>query len=217
MKDFYVYLPSNTEFLETNKSYNYVTKLVKEISLSGQWQVCLKEIHYPRTCSTLLSNETSFVFMREIQDTWREVTIDPGYYKSESTVTKAINDAIGDDVTISFAPSSRRIKASIPDHTSIHFNEPLSSMLGIGHGRQICTSDMRRGRYPVDLSRGIDALYVYADIVQSKLVGNTAAPLLAVVPISGSYARAYLRGGGLRNFRGGVEKFSGGLRNFRGG
>ena len=49
MKEFYIYLPSNTEFLPTNSSNNYVTKLAKEITLTDRWQICLKEIHYPRS------------------------------------------------------------------------------------------------------------------------------------------------------------------------
>ena len=42
MNDFYVYLPSNIEYLPTNKSNNYVTKLAKEITLNGRRQICLK-------------------------------------------------------------------------------------------------------------------------------------------------------------------------------
>ena len=78
MSDFYVYLPSNTEFLPTNRSNNFVTKLAREIVLTGRWQVSLKEIHYPRTWATLNPHECSFVVMRG--ETWREVSVDSGYY-----------------------------------------------------------------------------------------------------------------------------------------
>ena len=56
-------------------------------------------------------------------------------------------------------------------------------MLGLGYGNSITES----GKFPIDLSRGIDSLYVYTDIVQTKLVGNTAVPLLRVVPVDGDY------------------------------
>ncbi len=188
--DFYIYLPSNTEFLPTNKSNNYVTKLAKEISLSGRWQVCLKEIHYPRTWATLTHRESSFVFVYGDDDDWREVTIDSGHYRSERALVNAITNAIGEDgVTVGFSQSSKRTKVKLPEGSSIHFTEPLSSMLGIGYGTVVCTSAMRRGRFPIDLSRGIDSLYVYSDVVRTKLVGNTSAPLLSVVPVSGSYGQ----------------------------
>ena len=84
MNDFDVYLPSNTEFLPTNKSNNYVTKLSKEITLNGTW-------------ATLTSNETSFVFRREVEDLWREVVLYTGYYKLERALVDAINKAIDED------------------------------------------------------------------------------------------------------------------------
>lgn len=125
MSDFYVYLPSNTEFLPTNKSNNYVTKLAKEISLSGRWQVCMKEIHYPRTWATLSPHESSFVVMRGGGD-WEEVNIDSGYYNTPRALVKAVNNAMGDDqVSFTYSVASRRVTASIPQGTSVHFNEPL--------------------------------------------------------------------------------------------
>ena len=41
MKDFYVYLPSNTDFLHENKASRYVTKLAKELTLGSDWECCL--------------------------------------------------------------------------------------------------------------------------------------------------------------------------------
>ena len=60
-------------------------------------------------------------------------------------------------------------------------------MLEIGHGNVVCTNAMKRGTFPIYLSRGIDSLYVYSDVVQPKLVGDTSAPLLGVVPARGVY------------------------------
>ena len=191
-EDFYVYLPSNTEFLHSNRSYKYVTKLAREISLTGRWQVCLKEIHYPKSWATLTPYECSFVVMRG--DTWREVNIDSGYYISERTLVENIHKAIKEsDITIGFSPSSRRMEISIPPGCSIHFSEPLSSMLGIGNGNVTCTSEMSRGLAPINMSQGIDVIYVYTDIVQTKLVGDTSLPLFTLVPVEGEYGKMVFR------------------------
>ena len=45
----------------------------------------------------------------------------------------------------------------------------------------------------VNMTHGFDTLYVYTDIVESRIVGDTLAPLLRAVPISG------LHGGLLRS------------------
>ena len=60
-------------------------------------------------------------------------------------------------------------------------------MLGIGHGNGVCTNAIKRGTFPIELSRGIDSLYVYSDVIQTKLVSDTSAPLLGVVPLRGVY------------------------------
>ena len=70
MKDFYVYLPSNTDFLHENKASRYVTKLAKELTLGSDWECCLKEIHYPRSWNTLDLDEGKFYNHHLIQNTW---------------------------------------------------------------------------------------------------------------------------------------------------
>ena len=42
---------------------------------------------------------------------------------------------------------------------------------------------------PINTSRGIDALYVYSDVIQTKLVGNASVPLLSVVPLRGEFGQ----------------------------
>ena len=129
--------------------------------------------NYPRTWATLTSNETSFVFMREVGDIWREVLIDTGYYKSERALVNAINKAIDEDIdTISFSQSSKRLKVILPEYCTLHFNEPLSYMVRFGEGNVVCTNAMKRGTFPIDLSRRIDSLYVYSEVVQTRLVGT---------------------------------------------
>ena len=69
MKDFYVYLPSNIDFLHENKASRYVTKLANKLTLSNDWECCLKEIHYPRSWNTLDHDEGKFGLVRAINIT----------------------------------------------------------------------------------------------------------------------------------------------------
>ena len=187
--DFYVYLPSNTDFLPENKSNNYVTKLAREISLEGEWECSLKEIHYPRTWASLFFHECSFVVEKEEWgNVWENRRIEAGHYLTQQDLINAINNAVQrDDVIFNFSETTQRAHMEIPAGCRLHFAEPLSSMLGLGYGNTVCSSITESGKFPIDLSRGIDSLYVYTDIVQTKLVGNTAVPLLRVVPVDGDY------------------------------
>ena len=39
----------------------------------------------------------------------------------------------------------------------------------------------------MNLNRGIDAIYVYSDVIQTKLEGDSSVPLLSVVPLRGVF------------------------------
>ena len=39
----------------------------------------------------------------------------------------------------------------------------------------------------MNLNRGIDGIYVYYDVIQTKLVGDSSVPLLSVVPLHGVF------------------------------
>ena len=39
----------------------------------------------------------------------------------------------------------------------------------------------------MNLNRCIDAIYVYSDVIQTKLVGDSSVPLISVVPLRGVF------------------------------
>ena len=94
MKYFYVYLPSNTDVLHDNTASRYGTKLVKELTLSSDWECCLKEIHYPRSWNTLDRDEGNFYIHHLNQNTWETKTLPPGHYESNQQVIDAMNKVL---------------------------------------------------------------------------------------------------------------------------
>ena len=161
----------------------------REVSLEGELECALKEIHYPRTWASLFPHECTFVVDREEWGSaWEERRIETGYYFFPRELVNTINNAIQlDGVHFSYSETAQRVIVEIPPDCRIHFIEPLSSMLGLGHGNTMCESSMESGKFPIYLSRGIDSLYIYTDAVQTKLVGDTSVPLLRVVPVHVSY------------------------------
>ena len=57
---FHIYLPSNTRFLESNTTSNYVVKLAREVTLTGDWECGLTEIHYRRSWADIAKREGIF-------------------------------------------------------------------------------------------------------------------------------------------------------------
>lgn len=188
MNDFYVYLPSNSSFLAENNSSKYVTKLAKELNLGDAWLCGLKEIHYPKTWNTLKEGENEFYVERKEENSWQKLTIPSGHYDDERQLITTLNHVLTPlGARIDLSKSMNVPVLTIPKEKSFTFSEPLSSMLGLGYETVHCTHPQKWGEFPMNLTRGIDAVYVYTDIVQSKLVGDSNVPLLAVVPLKGEY------------------------------
>ena len=63
MTHFYMTLPSNSslKFYPENTLARFITKLHSSVSLSGEWEVALSEIHFPRTWYTIESEGARFI------------------------------------------------------------------------------------------------------------------------------------------------------------
>ena len=48
------------------------------------------------------------------------------------------------------------------------------------------TDIVREADFVVDMSRGFESLYVYTNVVEPRVVGDSLVPLLRIVPLSGS-------------------------------
>ena len=46
----------------------------------------------------------------------------------------------------------------------------------------------------MNLNRGIDAIYVYSDVIKTKLVGDSSVPLLSVVSLRGVFGEIAFKG-----------------------
>ena len=186
MKDFYVYLPSNTDLLHENKASQYVTKLAKELTLGSHWERCLKEIHYPRTWTTLDRDERKFYIHHLNQNTWE--TLPPGHYESNQQVIDAMNKVLSELMfTLELLATSQNVVFNIPSELGLVYSEPLTLLLGLTHPTEYCRGPRKYGKYLMNLNRGIYAIYVYFDVIQTKLVGDSSVLLLSVVPLRGVF------------------------------
>ena len=171
MKNFYVYLPSNTNFLPENNASRYVTKLAKELNLGSEWECCLKEIHYPRSWNTLAGDEGKYYVHHLNPNSWEAKRVPIGHYDDASQFISALNKTLKSiKVTADLVTHTNIVVFTIPPGIELVFSEPLSSLLGLATNEtEYCRGPRKTSRYPMNLDRGIDSIYVYSDVIQTKL------------------------------------------------
>lgn len=115
--------------------------------------------------------------------------MDFGYYETVEdfiyAVNKSLAAALGNDSSIhlTFNPRTVKVKVYIKKKQGLAFFVKLSRMLEFGGGpsKLLKTTE---SPFVADLF-GITTIYVYCNIVQPQIVGNTNVYLLRAIPVSG--------------------------------
>src|SRR5580698_7979 len=107
MTHFYLTLPSNSsaKYYPGNTVANYLTRLQAPISLTGEWEVALAELIFPRSWYTYKGGpgeikitcrgcEIAPTSDKPISHYAVEITLGAGYYGNTADLVKAINGAI---------------------------------------------------------------------------------------------------------------------------
>lgn len=208
MAHFYLTLPSNSSmrYYSNNTLTRYTTRLENGISLSGDWEVALFEIQYPHTWFNLDRSEARVTYSQSVdignRPTQMQNSLRPpsGYYDTPSELVETINELIEEQFASKFqvtkfsqfkySPITKRVSAIINQGTSIHFSPAICSMLGIG-SRQNPIANVEetplhwRANNVCDINRGFSSMYVYCNVLEHIPVGDTKAPLLRIVNVSG--------------------------------
>ena len=82
--------------------------------------------------------------------------------------------------------------------TTVKFNKDVVSVIRLSEHLKYILGFQERDLYnwqgykdiakhPVDIRGGVDALYVYCDLVENQIVGNVREPLLRILPVQGMY------------------------------
>ena len=210
MADFYLTLPSNT--VGDNLSCDYRVHLPDVIHLNGEWEVALAEIMYVKSWNNLRYTDVQLGLMLSNDvNVWMHVPA--GHYDSIEQLIKAIHmtlkafhdkhrkptkyekdmkylkliDRIPESVMFGYDYVLKRVIVEMnPEYVKeVKVYGVLQYMLGFH--THFLYPPKQMARYPVDIRGGIDALYVYCDLVENTVVGNIRAPLLHTVPVRGTY------------------------------
>lgn len=200
MRSFYLTLPSNASIgtYPKNSLAHYYTSLPKRLRLEGDWEVGLCEIHYTRSWPNLIDGHIDAYITNQVgvkkRTYGRPVVLEAGHYENMSTLLEDMNAKTNiqwEGRSVSpyiIAYDKNRVSFTLQHETEIHLSECLRCILGFESKILKHTGPGTRkieATLPPDLNRGISCLYVYTDVVKPRIVGDSTARLLRVVPVEG--------------------------------
>ncbi|CAH3167609.1 unnamed protein product [Porites evermanni] len=190
--EFYLHLPSNSSLdkFPNNTLTEYHVGLPQTVSLTGDWEVALTEIHYPHSWNNVQGNFGNRFFLRnqELSGVWEVLIIPPGHYSSIEDILSKMKGLIenvkrfNNDVTFSYDTFTRKVTVHLQNNVELFFGN-IGFLLGFSPEEII--SNTSTAERQVDLEYGFHDLLIYCDIIQSQYVGDALAPLLRIVPVEG--------------------------------
>jgi len=137
--------------------------------------------------------------------------VEVGFYDHYETLIRAIDNAIehvfskpitlDNNITVTiqrqfwpslyYAQNTGKVQLTLKENQSIDFSPQLHQLLGFSQsqiGRLINETNKPftiKAKYPLDLDSGNHSIYVYCDILESIVVGDSLSPLLRIVDTTG--------------------------------
>ena len=212
-REFYLTLPSNASVVDypDNTLASFTVKLHTPLELDGQvgdWEVGLCECIYPNTIGNVARTDDSWWRYRQRSPNtnavgeWVQYQIPIGMYGSADELVKALNKSMVEHsadspasmppITFTLHPSMKNrisIKNNAPPTTvDLYFSRRLSLLLGFTPEETMFSVlgkfNVLYAPEPVNLTGGISLMYIYSDLCQLQVVGDSMVPLLRVIPLS---------------------------------
>lgn len=181
---FYMVLPSNSSFsyFPRNKAHRYRTKLAHTLYLEGQWEVALITIQYPHTWFNIGSVNNAVKYAGINGE--NTINIPPGHYDNVNSLVETLNKSLAlSSIVFRYNEIYQRVNVDIQRGFSVILDEHIAQMLGFStnvvfHGNTVA-------KYPPNLQLGMYSLFVYSDIVQPFMVGESKSNLLGIAEVQG--------------------------------
>ena len=162
--EFFLVLPSNASMgtHPNNTLAQYITNLPRRISLSGDWECGLTEIHYPHDWYNIRNARLMVEHAGKMET---DAYFEDGYYGSAKMLVRALNDGVkGGSVKFSYDPVTQKVCVHMKGDTAFMLYGDLPDILGFGRGDGVVIRTSRRktltqGDSIVDLRRGFESLY----------------------------------------------------------
>ena len=117
----------------------------------------------------------------------QNLPVPEGHYKNIEQLLLTINLAVqksfreNDKDILSMDHKKGRVRLRLKKHVTLRFSRKLADLLGFKKKTKP-GPDKSLAEYHPHLKRHLGSLYVYLDLMQDRVVGDTRAPLIAMVP-----------------------------------
>ena len=171
------------EMFTDNTMAQFRTKLPREIRLAGDWEVGLCDISFPKTF-TIPSHR---IVVTDNGDNTRIYKTRKDHYKTPREFAEHINKQV-EGMHLE-ADEFGRITAVILPKYGIRLTKSLREILGFNESQ---SEEMKLGYFDVSrrfhapfkcVMNDIYSLYVYTDIIEPGIVGDSLVRLLDIIPI----------------------------------
>lgn len=199
IEEFYLSLASNSSFgyYPDNKTSKFSTKLPKSISLLGNWVVGLSEIFVPCTINNI-NGFDNYIKIDHKDKSKSFFRIPDGYYDNLKAVISILNEILADLLTIEISTDNHDrvfIECINKSVESIFLPDKICLYLGFEPNTNFIKKHISKFTPNYNLSIN-DLMFIYTDIVEPSVVGDTLAPLLritALEPYKYNFGSGYIQ------------------------
>ena len=155
-------------------------KLPQTVYLNGNWEVGLYSMTYPCTWYNLHDGD-NYIYYSDDGYIFLTSFADYGYYETMTDFVKSVNKALLKDtkgnVRMTFDVRTEKVTVHLKKGYVFAVLGKMSLLLGFG-GKEVKIVKTTVSPNVSDISGVMSSIYVYCDIVQSQVVGDTIAKLL---------------------------------------
>ena len=189
-ESFFVTLPSNSSIddFPDNTLTHYKVRLPHPIHLAGEYECALVDATIPTSWYNLISTDDHPTRSSVIYRSGNKVfdkKLREGYYPSIRSLVNEIRTGEGRELSdvceINVMERAEKVEFVLEEDCEIVLNGKIARMLGFKTEYKVI-----RGHVVPPLTYNIDPinnLYIYTDILEHEIVGDTRAPLLRVVNV----------------------------------
>ncbi len=198
---FIAILPSNSsdKYFSDNHPTNYKVHLPKEIVFEGKYEVALLEISYPHNFHNIIDQkiEISYTIGRVTYVHTLDVT--DGYFPTIDSLIEWMNvllngkgsipSSVKNAISFRCKENSNLCKIQISrnrNRITVTLTKGLCILMGFDIDDDVYSknfSESTTSEYPADVFRGLHSMYIYTDIIERQIVGDSLVPLLRICGI----------------------------------
>jgi hypothetical protein len=202
-------LPSNSsmDVYPNNTTAKFTTVLSQPIDLTGDWEVALSEICVPANWNNITSDQYFFVInnhlfrlpngfypsVKSLLEKMIELINDDNYFEdAKLEIVRRLYDKVGadlfdeDKIGILYEQRNDRVAVFLPRHIALSMSEYLAEVLGFRERNHINngpTAELNRAERHCGLFQNLLTAYVYCDLLEHMIVGDTKVQLLRTVNV----------------------------------